>query len=262
MPDSLRLCHLVASGGIAAEALSCHDRMSRPTEITPVGLVARLPGRDAINLADVAMADALPPEPRQIPTIAVAGTAMNAGKTTTAAYLIRGLKLAGLRVGYAKVTGTGAGGDPGLVADAGADVTLDFTDVGYATTYRITPQAVEDITVRLLGHLHAAGVEAIALEIADGLYQQETAHLLRSEVSRQFFDGVLFAAADAMGAVAGCDWLRAAGQHVLGVTGVLTTAPLQVREAEAMTRHRVYPTHGLASAGRATELLELCRNAR
>ena len=45
------------------------------------------------------------------PVLIVAGTAMNAGKTTAAARLIKGLQRAGLRVGAAKVTGTGAGGD-------------------------------------------------------------------------------------------------------------------------------------------------------
>ena len=42
-------------------------------------------------------------------TIAVVGTSMDSGKTQTAVYLCRGLIAAGLRVGYAKVTGNTVG---------------------------------------------------------------------------------------------------------------------------------------------------------
>ena len=52
---------------------------------------------------------------------------MNSGKTTTVAAITHGLTAAGLRVGAMKVTGTGAGGDPFLFADAGAAEVLDFT---------------------------------------------------------------------------------------------------------------------------------------
>ena len=61
---------------------------------------------------------------------------MNSGKTTTAAHLIKGLVQAGLKVGAAKLTGTGAVGDIWLMQDAGANLVLDFTDTGFPSTYR------------------------------------------------------------------------------------------------------------------------------
>ena len=51
---------------------------------------------------------------------------MDAGKTQTATFLVRGMVTAGLRVGYAKVTGTGAGGDIWWLKDAGADPVLEI----------------------------------------------------------------------------------------------------------------------------------------
>src|SRR2546430_9351468 len=41
-------------------------------------------------------------------------------------HLVVGLRRRRLRVGAAKVTGTGAGGDPWLLTDAGASLVLDF----------------------------------------------------------------------------------------------------------------------------------------
>lgn len=259
VPDSLEACHLVASGGVAAKAISWHQRMSGPTRLRPLGLVARWPGGEPLNVAEAAMASDATPTRAGKPVIAVAGTAMNAGKTTTAASLARGLKRAGFRAGYAKVTGTGAGGDPWLLADAGASVVLDFTDVGHVSTYRVSLDDLEKICLALVAHLEQAEVDVILLEIADGLYQRETAHLLRSDAARQWFDGLVFAAADAMGAAAGIEWLSRERHRVLGITGTLTSSPLQRTEAETVTGHRVIPTHDLADPELACGLLDACR---
>lgn len=41
VPGSLGPCHLVAAGGVAAEALSRHERLRGPTEIEALGFVCR-----------------------------------------------------------------------------------------------------------------------------------------------------------------------------------------------------------------------------
>jgi len=232
VPSTLGPCHLVASGGVAAHAITWHRQILAPTEITPVGLLANGLG-EPINLRDAG----LPREtsgrrPRAV--IAVAGTAMNAGKTTSAAYLIRGLKRAGLAVGSAKMTGTGACNDVDYMRDAGASIVLDFTDAGFVSTYRLEPEQVIDIGATLLNELSRAAVDVAVVEIADGLAQRETQALLESAWSRTAFDSVIFCAGDALAARAGTDWLEARGHRVLCVSGVLTAAPLSMRETEAM----------------------------
>jgi hypothetical protein len=157
---------------------------------------------------------------------------MNAGKTTTAANLIHGLARGGMRVGAAKVTGTGAGGDAWLMRDAGASMVLDFTDAGLASTYLASLEQIQASMTTLLGHLCAAWVDAIVLEVADGLYQGETAKLVSGSYFKEAVDGVVFAAGDAMGAAGGVDWLRTRGVPVRAVSGVLTASPLAVREAQ------------------------------
>jgi hypothetical protein len=172
-------------------------------------------------VAEAALACDVTPTHRNA-VIAVAGTAMNAGKTTTAASLAR-VPGAGFRPGYAKVTAR-APGRSWLLADAGASVVLDFTDVGHVSTYRCRLDDIERICLALVAHLQEAGVDVILLEIADGLYQRETAHLLRSDAARQWFDGVVFAAADAM-ARAGIEWLARERHRLLTSRARLPARP-------------------------------------
>jgi hypothetical protein len=233
VPGSLEPCHLVAAGGIAASALSKHTSRRGATRITPQGLLGDANG-NPINLADHALEPARPDTPLPM-TIATVGTSMNAGKTTTAAYLIRGLMNAGLKVGAAKLTGTGAGGDCWLMMDAGAELVLDFTDAGYASTHRVPLRELEAILTTLTTHLQRAGADVIVVEVADGLFQQETAALLCSPVFRQAINGIIFAAADAMGAATGVNWLYDHDLPVVAISGKLTAAPLVVRETQGAT---------------------------
>ena len=231
VPDRVEECHLVAGGGIAAKMLSRHGGMKRPTTLVPLGLVGDADGH-RVNVADWALPKPAPTAARPY-TVAVVGTAMNAGKTTTAANLCKGLIRAGLKVGAAKVTGTGAGCDRWTLADTGAHPVLDFTDAGYASTYRVSPSQVENIMTQLCGHLVAEGAAFIVLEVADGLFQEETARLLASPTFAGQVDGIVFAAGDALGAVAGVEWLRRRRLPVLAVSGLLTASPLASREAAA-----------------------------
>jgi len=228
VPDDLGPCHMVAAGGIAARQHSKHSAVKDATEIRPLGLLGNEDGQP-LNLADWCLPER---EFGNRPlTLAVLGTSMNAGKTTTAAHLIRGLRRAWLRVGAAKITGTGAGGDVWLMQDSGAEPVFDFTDAGHASTFGLAPQALRRIAATLTGHLAEAGTEVIVLEIADGLLQQETAALLSCDWFRNRVDGILFAAGDALGAKAGVELLQQHRLPVLAVSGALTASPLTTAEA-------------------------------
>ncbi len=227
VPKDLGPCQLVAAGGIAAMVECQHQQAKNATRIQPLGLLVDATGA-CLNLDRFALT-AGTSTPRPL-TLAVAGTSMNAGKTTTVAHLVRGLTRSGLRVGAAKITGTGSGGDAWTMLDAGAETVVDFTDAGHASTYLLESQELERIAERLTSHLAAQGCEVVVIEIADGLYQRETAALLQSRSFRSRVDGMLFAGSDAMGTVAGVSWLQQHGWLMLGVSGKLTTSPLAVRE--------------------------------
>ena len=254
VPETLGPCHLVAGGGMASRAISWHVAITRgPTEITPLGLLADSEGR-RINLRNFAL-EPVPPQSYQPTPIAVVGTSMDSGKTQTAVHLVRGLIAGGLRVGYAKVTGTGAGGDYYWLKDAGADPVLDFTDIGMVSTYLASPEEVEGALASLVRHVASHGVDAMVLEIADGVLQRETAALLPSPTFSQLVGGIVLAAQDSMGAVAGYQWLRKLRTPVLALSGVLTAAPLQIAEARSAIGLPIYDREGIASPEAAMELL-------
>ncbi len=253
IPADLGLCSLAAGGGIAARVVAAHHRMKQPTQIAPVGLLCRADG-EPINVADFALPELALPT-RAPAVIVVAGTSMNAGKTTAAAQLVHGLSSAGFKVGATKLTGTGACGDTSLMRDAGACTVLDFTDMGLATTYLAPLEAIERVAEQLIAHLAADAVDVIVAEIADGLYQAETAALLRSPRLRRWLRGLLFASPDAMGAMSGVQWLVRQGLQPTGLVGAMTASPLAVREAETATQLPVFTSAALADPDTAHRLL-------
>lgn len=260
VPETLGPCHLVAGGGLASRAISWHDRIAKgPTHITPLGLLADTTEHN-LNLADFA----LPPAPARLPfrprVIAVVGTAMDAGKTDTAAFLLRGLRSAGQRTGYIKVTGTGAGGDTWLLNDAGADKVLDFTDAGLPSTYLASLEVVTSVMQTLVAEMAAHHMDTVVMEVADGLYQRETAQLIQSPAFRDTVDGVVLAARDAMGASAGVAILAHQPRPVVALSGLLSASPLQRREAFDTTGIRSYNRQELAMAANAISICEAARS--
>lgn len=234
VPSDLGECHLVAGGGVAARMTVKHASMKLPTRIEPIGLLGNA-GGGAMNLRDYALSPESNPFRRSPLRIVVAGSSMNAGKTTTVASLVRGLTLAGFRVGAAKLTGTGSGGDLWSMIDSGAAAAVDFTDAGHASTFGVDTAGLTGIAESLLAALDDRSCDVVICEIADGLLQQETAALL--EVARQkgWFDGLIFAAGDAMGAAYGANWLIERQHDLLAISGLLTASPLASREAASVT---------------------------
>lgn len=231
VPDSLAPCHLVAAGGIASRMRYRHPDVKNPTEITPLGLVGNSAGAP-VNLGDWKV-DAGPPNRHDIPLFAVVGSSMNAGKTTTAARVVNGLAKDGFRTGAMKVTGTGSGGDIWHLQDAGAVHALDFTDAGHASTYGLGSEAVLEIVNHLGTFLRNRNVDAIVVEVADGLLQAETHALLNNPEFRSRVTGVFHAAFDAHSAIYGVQYLEKLGYDVVAVSGVVSSNPLASMEFEA-----------------------------
>ncbi|MDQ3560457.1 MAG: DUF1611 domain-containing protein, partial [Pseudomonadota bacterium] len=73
---------LVAAGGLVGRVVVTHARMATPTRLKPLARLADGEGRP-INLAAYALPPLTPATPRPS-VIAVLGSSMNAGKTTTA----------------------------------------------------------------------------------------------------------------------------------------------------------------------------------
>src|SRR5262245_58764890 len=108
------------------------------------------------------------------------------------------------------------------------------------STYLVPAAELDRVFTTLIAHLIASRVDAIVLEVADGVLQVETAALLVSQAFRDVVGGVLFAGSDAMGAMAGDLWLKSRGLPLIALTGVLTAAPLQRKEAAQATSLPVF----------------------
>lgn len=229
VPHDLDECDLVAGGGVASRMTRKHANMKSPTKIEVIGLLGRANG-EVLNLAEFGtfLSDT-PARPQSV--IFVVGSSMNAGKTTTAAGLVHGLSRAGFRVGAAKVTGTGSGGDLWTMLDAGAIEAIDFTDAGHASTFGVNGEGLALITTTLLDKLSKSGSEIAIVEIADGLLQSETAELVEAAMANGWFDSIVFAAADAMGAAFGANWLAERGITPLALSGLVSASPLAAQEA-------------------------------
>ena len=230
VPSEIGRCDLVAAGGVASSETCRHESKSAPTKIEVLGFATGPDGRH-LRLSDFSIPDPMRTDPRSPLSIVVGGTAMDSGKTTAAAGIIHGLTAAGLSVGAAKATGTGAGGDGWLMADAGASPFLDFVDVGMASTYLMDDRQIADGFVTLHATLADSGVDVIVIEVADGLYHDETHRLLLTDELRDRCDAMVFAAGDAAGAIHGVERLRAMDLPVRAVSGLVTASPLAVREA-------------------------------
>ncbi len=224
-------CDMIAGGGIVGRMAAAHDKMAAPTKLRPVGLLTNAQG-DILNVASYGISCATIPD--DVTVIGVFGASMNAGKTTAAVSLAHGLKKAGFAVEGVKATGTGAFGDFNAFLDAGIPVT-DFTDAGMGTTYRMPLERIEQGFESLVGAAASRGASVVVVEFADGVFQGETAEILKDSKIRDRLDAVMFAAPDALGAVGGVAILKRHGFTPFAVSGMVTCSPLAVREAEKAT---------------------------
>jgi len=247
---------MLAGGGVLGRMRARNGRMGAPTRIAPIGLLRGRDGR-VINAADHALAPR--PWPEGMTVIAAVGASMNAGKTTAVASLAHGLARGGFAVAAIKATGTGAFGDYNAYLDAGAHFVADFVDAGMVSTYREPLSRIEAGMDTLLGHAADRGCTVAVIELADGIFQQETAAILRDERLRGRFDGVLFASADAASVVGGTAVLRGMGIEPVLVTGMVSRSPMATVEAEAAAGVRIDTRESLLDPSFAGALLARLR---
>lgn len=230
VPPTLDACHLVAAGGIASMAVSRHISMKPPTEIRPLGILRDAKGV-ALNLSRWGWPGVGTPvgAASQPHMVVVAGSSMNAGKTTLCANVIRTLRDCGLSTAALKLTGTGSGGDIWKYLDAGAIEAMDFGNVGLASTAGMDVRALDAAIGRLCAAV-TPRADIIVAELADGILQRETSQLLQASNLRSRIGSLLFAGSDPLGTIAGVQLLANWGLEVSAVSGMLVTSPLAVRE--------------------------------
>ncbi len=242
---------LLAGGGCIGKMRARNSRVKTCTKLQPIGRLLTA-DQSSMNLADYALETS--EVPSTIPVIGVFGTAMNSGKTHATARLTHGLVAAGYRVATLKGTGTGAYGDFNLYEDAGADFVADFTDAGMGTTYLQPLEKIRDGIETLLQASERQGCDIAVMEIADGLFQLETAALLQDAWMRNRMSSLVFACGDPVAAYGGAMHLGQLGLKPAALTGMISCSPMATAETETITGIPVLTADELADPAEASSL--------
>lgn len=233
---------LLTAGGMIGTVLSRHRSISKPTTLRMVGYLTG-PRGEILNLPKLAFAPAKPLNAvRNL--IGVVGTGMNAGKTTSCVHLIKSLSSRGLQVAAIKLTGSVSNRDQDEMKAAGAVKVLDFSDYGFPSTYLADKETILSIFDTMMADIEPLQPDVIVMEIADGILQRETRFLMEDEGLRRQLSAVVLAADNALSARYGVSVLEQMQQKVAGVTGLITSSPLCMKEFAEICQVPLAPSAG------------------
>ena len=158
------------------------------------------------------------------------GSTMDSGKTTTAAHIARGLKSTGKQVAFIKLTGTVYTKDIDYVTDCGADIAMDFSNMGFPSTYLQDKETILDIYQSLLEEIGQYNPAYIVMEIADGLFQRETSFLLNDKRFMSTIHNTVFSCGDSLSVMSGLEVLKQMNIQPCMISGRFTMSPLLIQE--------------------------------
>jgi len=254
VPDTVQQeFHILGGGGTIGQVHSAHAKFrgSGPTCLRIVGYATDETG-GVINTKKIKQ-DELHPfsgaKASFTKVILSVGSSMDSGKTTTAAYLVHGLKKQGMQVGYIKLTGTVYTKDADLAYDLGADIATDFSHFGYPSTFLCNEQELLILYESLLRSTMKYQPDFVIIEIADGLIQRETKMLLTNHRFMNTVDEVIFSAGDSLSAIQGIQTLKNWGVIPVALSGMFTASPLLINEVKELSQIPVYTLEDLVDAG-------------
>jgi hypothetical protein len=230
---------IIAIGGVVGilKSKNAEFKDIEPTKVRLLGYAVDVSGKvlntKYYHTNKIAFTGLVPNNARVILSV---GSTMDSGKTTSAAFLCRGLKTTGKNVAYVKFTGTTYTKDQDLAYDLGADVTLDFSDVGFPSTFMCSEKELLDLYQTILGMLEPYKPDYIVIEIADGLVQRETDFLLRSPKFMSTVSNIMMSCGDSLSAFFAVDYLAKLGMAPVALAGKFTMSPLLIEEVKAGTK--------------------------
>src|SRR5258706_22312 len=247
---------IIAIGGVIGIVKSKHAELEliEPTKVRLLGYAVdknkKVLNTKYFATSKIPFTGTVPNNARVILSV---GSTMDSGKTTSAAFLCRGLKTTEKNVAYIKLTGTTYTKDQDLAYDLGADVTLDFSDAGFPSTYMCTEAELLDLYQTLLGKLEPYNPDYILIEIADGLVERETDFLLRSPKFMSTVSNTMMSCGDSLSAFYAVDYLTKLRFPPTVLAGKFTMSPLLIEEVKAGTSIPVLTIDDLMS-GRFVDL--------
>ncbi|AMC11952.1 hypothetical protein Lupro_12035 [Lutibacter profundi] len=243
--------HILGQGGAIGILKNMHAKFELvgPTSLSLVGYIVNENG-SVINtkyLNNATTTYKSIPLNKHHKVILSLGTSMDSGKTSSAAFLARGLKLARKKIAFIKLTGTVYTKDKNMVRDYGANISLDFSYFGFPSTYMCSTEEIISLYKHLIEQVRPHNPEYIIVEIADGLLQRETHALINNKEFMSKISGALFSSLDSMSAIAGANMLTELGCNIIGVTGLFTVSPLLINEVKEKSNYTVLTKENLTS---------------
>jgi hypothetical protein len=219
---------LLNVGGIAGRIIPEASAVSNPTVLAYVGHATDETGKKLSTFDSPIAPGPLYSKPA---VILVIGSAMDSGKTTSAAFIIQMLAQSGFKVGGAKLTGTSRMKDLFRMKTAGAAEVVDFLDAGWPSTYGLSSKDLEAIHRALMGELAGRGVDVIVTEAADGIFERETEEILSSPQIMGDVTMTVACATDSVSAYGMITYLeRVHGIVPDFISGIITSLPLFMEE--------------------------------
>ncbi|WP_052599715.1 hypothetical protein [Aureispira sp. CCB-QB1] len=239
--------HILGKGGAIGVITSMHVKLASkgPTTLRMIGYATQ--DGKVINMRYLSHKRSRfnAKKKRKSKVILSLGASMDSGKTTTAAYLCRGISQS-TKVAYFKLTGTVYAKDRSLVRDCGACFVSDFSTLGYPSTYLCSRAELLDLYESLTNLTNHYNPEYTIVEIADGLLQRETSMLLQFQPFLDTVDSVVFSGGDSMSALLGYNMLTEWGLKPIAIGGLFTASPLLAREVEEVVDIPILNLDGLS----------------
>lgn len=250
--------HLLGKGGIVGRLESSHHKLklNGPSILELVGYATDNLGK-VQNTKDLASGKQAwnPEKERNYKVILALGSGMDSGKSTSAAYLCRGIQRSGKKVAYIKLTGTLFDKDRKLSDNCGADLAIDFGFMGYPSTYLCSLMELMDLYESLLAEVEKINPDYVVVEIADGLLQRETNMLLKYGPFMNTVHAFFLACGDSLAVMGGIHYLNSMGLQAFALSGLFTASPLMTKEVKAFSPIPVLGLEDLLCKDRLEETL-------
>jgi hypothetical protein len=236
VPDALgSQIELFSRGGVVGEVKTRNQLIGGPTKVRVLGYVCDNEGK-VINARNYVLVKPKSTEikPGKAKVVLCIGTSMNSGKTHAAAACCYALSSMGKNVRAAKITGTASLKDILLMNDCGAEHIADFSYFGYPSSYMMEPE-------KLLWMFQSFDMKYgnnpknyLVIEFADGIFQRETAMLLKMPEVRDRIHKLIFCAPDSSAVFGGTARLKQEFDLIPhAISGLCSSSPLAVREIQA-----------------------------
>jgi hypothetical protein len=222
--------YLLNKGGVIGECTGFHRDLEWPTEVEYLGTLHQ--HGEPLNLGDSGLPLIDEPLP-ETPLVLVAGTCMDAGKTSVCKQLLKLFSEKNFSVNAGKVSGVACQRDLLAMKAHGACETLSFLDFGLPSTAHL--ESLVPLARSMIHYLSRSSPDFVLLELGDGvLGGYRVSSLLEDPNLMSRCVSMILCANDLMGAWGVLQWLSQQGQKMppILISGRVTDSTEGVRYIE------------------------------